>query len=155
MSESKMTWCGCFLAISLFFVFNIQVFEVSSCESYRPMATCAHTLVWTWTLKICCSKCWRELVTFCPMFGEEMPSQVRDFLDVDPLGWVSCTYKGFQGWQLSFCHICFIQKHLQSFDNVFICFEVDLQPGCLAYVGEPFCVVSPSECMKGWQSQRP
>lgn len=125
----------------------------SSCGSCRAIAACSHTLVWTWTLKMCCFRAPSVGGSMSlSMFAEEMPSQLRDCLYVDPLGWVSCTYKGFQGWQHSFCNIRFIQKHLQSFDNIFTCFEVDLLPVCLAYAGEPSWVVSPSECMEGWQS---
>ncbi|CAM4633287.1 unnamed protein product [Leuciscus chuanchicus] len=68
------------------------------------------------------SKCRRELATFCPMFAEEMPSQLRDCLDVDPHGALTISSSALR----------------QTCRQVALSMRENL--------------VSPSECMEGWQS---
>src|SRR6218665_1079099 len=52
------------------------------------------------------SKGKRQLVTFCNMLAEEIPSQFRDGIDVDAFGGVGCTDKASQIGQRSVSHFC-------------------------------------------------
>ena len=63
------------------------------------------------------SRCWRGLVTFCPMFAEQMPWHFMDCLDVDAHTKDSSVD--------SISSIMSASSSLQSIVNIFICFEVD------------------------------
>jgi len=52
------------------------------------------------------SKGKRQLVTFCHMLAEEIPSQFRDGIDADAFGGVGCTDKASQIGQHSVSHFC-------------------------------------------------
>src|SRR6218665_24490 len=52
------------------------------------------------------SKGKRQLVTFCHMLAEEIPSQFRDGIDADAFGGVGCTDKASQIGQHTVSHFC-------------------------------------------------